>query len=73
MLDSRPNKTLETLSCSVQSIDHVPDSVCSECGKVIVSGAVVWHGRELCARCGDFYSHWPDGESENKEGECPTN
>ena len=46
-------------------VDRLPDCVCVECGKVIVSGAYVWHGRTLCAKCGEFYSCWP--EKLNKE------
>ena len=41
-------------------VDRLPDVVCYECGRVIVASAYVWYNKVLCAKCGEFYSRWPE-------------
>ena len=55
-----------------QTVDYkaerVPDVACHECQRVIVGGAYVWYGKVFCAKCGEFYSHWPEkGKEESTE------
>jgi len=42
-----------------EKVKHIP-ATCYECGKILTGEPVVWNGLNLCARCGDFYSRWPE-------------